>query len=69
MAVDDTKLHSKREVNVFLQGQLAILDALIKNADGRLPWVLKTFAIELLTQTRTQIFAIYKEHFPESDLK
>lgn len=69
MAIDDRMLHTHREKNVYLQGQLAVLDALINSTNRNVPWIFRAFTIELLTETRARIYEVYKERYPESDLK
>jgi hypothetical protein len=68
MKVDDRRLWTEREKNVYMQGQLSILDSLIKSLQTNRSWMLTTFALPLLVETRQNMIEIYHGHFPESDV-
>lgn len=68
MKVDDRNLYTDRELNIYIQGQLSILDILTRNLQKSGSWMLKTFALPVIVETRLQLLDRYRGHFPESDV-
>jgi hypothetical protein len=68
MKVDDRKLYTDREMNVYIQGQLSILDILAKNIEKSGSWILVTFALPVIVETRGLMLDKYRKIFPKSDV-